>query len=110
MKKKNVISLIKYYVEKNDAGFRNEAYEIAKEFDASGDYQLSEYIMSLLSNVNTFVPQMSENDSPFFEKIGGKEDMLLLPDVITSDLLGVVNAIEHHIGINKFLLQGAPGT
>ena len=53
MKKKNIISLIKYYVEKNDAGFRNEAYEIAREFDASGDYQLSEYIMSLLSNVNT---------------------------------------------------------
>lgn len=110
MKKKNVISLIKYYAEKNDAGFRNEAYEIAKEFDASGDYQLSEYIMSLLSNVNTFVPQMSENTSPFFEKIGGKEDVLLLPDVITSDLLGVVNAIERHIGINKFLFQGAPGT
>lgn len=110
MKKKSVISLIKYYAEKNDTGFRNEAYEIAKDFDASGDYQLSEYIMSLLSNVNTFVPQMSENTSPFFEKIEGKEDMLLLPDEITSDLLGVVNAIEHHIGINKFLFQGAPGT
>ena len=40
MKKKNIISLIKYYVEKNDAGFRNEAYEIAREFDDSGDYQL----------------------------------------------------------------------
>ena len=105
-----MINLIKYYAEKNDAGFRNEAYEIAKGFDASGDYQLSEYIMSLLSNVNTFVPQLSENDSPFFEKIEGKEDMLLLPDVITGDLLGVVNAIEHHIGINKFLFQGAPGT
>lgn len=110
MKKKNVISLIKYYTEKNDAGFRNEAYEIAKDFDASGDYQLSEYIMSLLSNVNTFVPQTSENVSSFFEKIEGKEDLLLLPDVITNDLLGVVNAIEHHIGMNKFLFQGAPGT
>lgn len=110
MKKKNIISLIKYYVEKNDAGFRNEAYEIAREFDASGDYQLSEYIMSLLSNVNTFVPQVSENVSSFFEKIEKKEDMLLLPEEITGDLLGVVNAIEHHIGINKFLFQGAPGT
>ena len=96
MKKKNIISLIKYYVEKNDAGFRNEAYEIAREFDASGDYQLSEYIMSLLSNVNTFVPQVSENVSSFFEKIEKKEDMLLLPEEITGDLLGVVNAIEHH--------------
>lgn len=110
MKKKNVISLIKYYAEKNDAAFRNEAYEIAKDFDASGDYQLAEYIMSLLSNVNTFVPQMSENVSPFFEKLEAKEDMLLLPDGITSELLGIVNAIEHNIGINKFLFQGAPGT
>lgn len=110
MKKKNVISLIKYYVEKNDAGFRNEAYEIAKGFDASGDYQLSEYIMSLLSNVNTFVPQTSDYTSPFFEKIEGQEDMLLLPDEIMGDLLGVVHAIERHVGIHKFLFQGAPGT
>ena len=45
MKKKSVISLIKYYTEKNDVGFRSEAYEIAKDFDASGDYQLAEYQM-----------------------------------------------------------------
>lgn len=110
MKKKSIINLIKYYAEKNDAGFRNEAYGIAKDFDISGDYQLSEYIMSLLSNVNTFVPQVSEDMPPFFEKAERKEDMLLLPDEITNDLLGVVNAVEHHIGINKFLFQGAPGT
>ena len=110
MKKKNVINLIKYYTEKNDAGFRNEAYEIAKEFDISGDYQLAEYIMSLLSDVNTFVPQGLENVSSFFEKIEANTDTLLLPDEITNDLIGVVNAIEHHIGINKFLFQGAPGT
>lgn len=110
MKKKSVISLIKYYAEKNDTGFRNEAYEIAKDFDEAGDYQLSEYIMSLLSNVNTFVPQMSDDVSAFFERIEAKEDILLLPEVITSDLLGVVNAVEHRIGISKFIFQGAPGT
>ena len=110
MKKKSVISLIKYYTEKNDVGFRSEAYEIAKDFDASGDYQLAEYIMSLLSNANTFVPQVSENVSPFFEKIEANTDMLLLPDEITGDLIGIVNAIDHHIGINKFIFQGAPGT
>lgn len=110
MKKKNVINLVKYYAEKNDAGFRNEVYEIARHFDNIGDYQLAEYIMALISNVNTFVPQMSENESAYFEKIEAKEDMLLLPDEITQDLLGVVNAIERHIGINKFLFQGAPGT
>lgn len=110
MKKKNVINLVKYYAEKNDAGFRNEAYEIARDFDSAGDYQLAEYIMSLLANVNTFVPQMIENKSDHFEKIEANEDMLLLPDEVTQDLIGIVNAIERRIGINKFLFQGAPGT
>lgn len=110
MKKKNIISLIRYHAEKNESGFRNEAYEIAKGFDASGDYQLAEYIMSLLSDVNTFVPQMSEHEFAFFERVEAKEDMLLLPDEIMQDMLGIVNAIEHNIGINKFLFQGAPGT
>lgn len=110
MKKKNVINLVKYYVEKNDAGFRNEAYEIARDFDSAGDYQLAEYIMSLLANVNIFVPQMIENKSDYFEKFEANEDMLLLPDEVTQDLIGIVNAIERRIGINKFLFQGAPGT
>ena len=88
----------------------SEAYEIARDFDNTGDYQLAEYIMSLLSNANTFVPQMSESSSPFFEKIEPVEDMLLLPDCITQDLLGVVNAVGRKMGINKFLFQGAPGT
>lgn len=110
MKKKNVVSLIKYYAEKNDAGFRNEAYEIAREFDSSGDYQLAEYIMSLLSNVNTFVPQMENHESAFFEKTNTSVGSLLFPDAIMQDLFGVVNAIGHHVGVNKFLFQGAPGT
>ena len=33
MKKKSILNLIKYYSEENDAGFRSEAYEIAKDFD-----------------------------------------------------------------------------
>ncbi len=110
MKKKNVVNLVKYYAEKNDAGFRNEAYEIARDFDSAGDYQLAEYIMSLLANVNTFVPQMIENKSDYFEKIEAKEDLLFLPDEVTQNLIGIVNAIERRIGISKFLFQGAPGT
>lgn len=110
MKKKNIINLIKYYAENNDISFRNEAYEIAKDFDASGDYQIAEYIMSLMSNSNVFVPQISENKSAFFEKTDIQEDLLLLPDMITQELLGIVNAVERKIGIHKFLFQGAPGT
>lgn len=110
MKKKSVINLIKYYSENNDAGFRNEAYEVAKDFDESGDSQLAEYIMALMSDANTFVPQMSENESAFFEKVESTGDSLWLPDSITQDLLGIVHAVAHNVGINKFLFQGAPGT
>lgn len=110
MKKKSVINLIKYYAEDNDAGFRNEAYEIAKDFDQTGDYQLAEYIMALMSNANTFIPQMSENESAMLEKIENHGDSLWLPEVIMQDLLGIVHAVAHNAGINKFLFQGAPGT
>ena len=73
MKKKSILNLIKYYSEKNDVGFRNEAYQIAKDFDEAGDYQLSEYIMALLSSANTFVPQVNDNFSSFFRKEMVKE-------------------------------------
>lgn len=110
MKKRDVLNLIRYHTEKNDTGFRNEAYAIAKDFDSSGDHQLAEYIISLLSNVNTFIPQSDSQQSPFFERISPQENMLLLSDAIMQDLLGAVNAVAHGIGINKFLFQGAPGT
>ena len=110
MKKKNVINLIKYHIESNEPGFRSEAYEIAKEFDQLGDYQLAEYVMALLSNANTFVPQISELPSGFFEKMPVGNDPLPLPESIEQDIMGMINAISRNLGINKFLFQGAPGT
>ncbi len=110
MKKGNIINLIKYYAESNDTAFRNEAYQIANEFDKAGDYQLSEYIMALLSNANTFVPQINENDLMFVRKIDVNGEPLPLPEEIKSDVIGIINAVKHEIGVNKFLFQGAPGT
>ncbi len=110
MKKANVINLIKYYTENNDLGFRNEAYQIANEFDKLGDYQLAEYIMALLSNANTFIPQINENELTFVKKIEVKGNYLPLPEEIKSDIFGIVNALTHSVGVNKFLFQGAPGT
>jgi len=110
MKKKNVINLIKYYAENNDSSFRSEAYEIAKDFDSAGDYQLAEYIMALLSNANTFVPQTSDYELSFFTKVNSSAAALPLPEKIKDDILGIVNAIGHGIGVNKFLFEGAPGT
>ena len=110
MKKKNILNLIKYYSDKNDIGFRNEAYEIAKDFDASGDYQLAEYIMALLSNANTFVPQMNEVETGFLEKVAINNEPLPLPEQIQQDIIGIINAINHRVGVNKFLFEGMPGT
>lgn len=110
MKKKNVINLIKYYTENNDAAFRNEAYEVARNFDISGDTELAEYIMALLASVNTFVPQAGENDLSFLRKLDYKDEPLPLPDIIKNDILGIVNAIGHNAGVNKYLFFGAPGT
>jgi hypothetical protein len=110
MRKKNILNLIKYYVEHNDAGFKNEAYNIARLFDQGGDSQLAEYIMALLSGTNTFVPQNSGYQSPFFNKVSLAGDSLPLPTLIMNDIIGVINSIRHHAGFNKFLFEGDPGT
>lgn len=110
MKKMNVINLIKYYTEKNDSAFKNEAAEIAKDFDKSGDYQLAEYIMALISDNNVFVPQMNNDETVYFKKVSLESDTLPLPDKIKDDVFGIINAIGHKVGINKFLFEGAPGT
>jgi len=110
MKKIDVINLIKYYSENNDQAFRSEAYKIANDFDKNGDIKLAEYIMALLSDANTFVPQSSEYSSPFFEKVEIFNFSLPLPEKIKDDVIGIVNAIGHNVGVNKFLFEGAPGT
>lgn len=110
MKKKNVLNLIKYYSEKNDNAFRNEAYEIAKDFYDNGDNQLAEYIMALISNKNAFVPQIRDNNSVFLKKVTLSTEPLPLPDSIKNDIVGLVNAISRNVGINKFLFEGYPGT
>ena len=110
MKKKNVLNLIKYYAEKNDSAFRNEAYEIAKYFDKSNDYQLSEYIMALLSDSNTFSPQIDVSENVFVKRIETSNNPLPLPNLIKDNILGIINAVGHNAGVNKFLFEGPPGT
>ena len=111
MKKRDVLNLIKYHAENNDAAFRNEAYGIAKDFDAAGDAQLADYILALLSDANTFVPQSTDTvDSAYLQKVDVIQQALPLPEVIAQDIQGVINAVGHHVGINKFLFEGPPGT
>lgn len=111
MKKQNVLNLIKYHVEKNESAFRNEAIGIAKTFDSLGDYQLAEYIMSLITEANLYAPQASDFESEFLKVLDVKTaDQIKLPTGILDDVKGIINAVNHGIGINKFLLEGLPGS
>ena len=110
IRKQNILNLIKYHAEKNEDGFRAEAHEIARYFDSKGDYQLSEYILALLSDVNTFVPQGISYDSPYLTKVDINTGALPLPTKIKDGIVGVINSINHNVGISKFLFEGHPGT
>ena len=111
MKKQNVLNLIRYHVEKNENSFRNEAIAIARYFDSIGDDQLAEYIMSLIAEANLYTPQGSDFESEFLKQIDTRVvDPLNLPTVVSEDIKGIINAINHNVGINKFLFEGLPGT
>lgn len=110
MKKKDILNLIRYHIENNDSAFRDNAYEIALDFKNNNDDELCDYIMSLLSATNTFVPQMLATKSDYLRKIVPDNKQIFLPPAITDDIKGIINAIGYKAGINKFLFQGAPGT
>ena len=37
-------------------------------------------------------------------------EALNLPLEITEDIKGIINAVNHNVGINKFLFEGLPGS
>ena len=111
MKKQSVLNLIKYHVEKNENAFRNESINIARYFDSIGDEQLAEYIMALIAESNLYTPQGSDFESEFLKQLDiNQMEPLNLPLVIVDDIKGMINAINHNVGINKFLFEGAPGS
>lgn len=114
MKKQSILNLIKYHVERNENAFMNESVNMARYFDNIGDYQLSEYIMNLVTELNLITHQTHQTNefkSDFIKEVDIKEiSSLKLPMEITRDLKGVINAINHNVGINKFLFEGLPGS
>ena len=109
MKKADVLDLIKYHYEKKEAEFRNQTLAIARDFDKAGDFQLTQYIMGLISQSDTFVPQ-TEDYGENLVPVRLDVTPLPLPNTIMNDLKGIINAINHNLGINKFLFIGSPGT
>ncbi|QJB71411.1 ATP-binding protein [Mycoplasma sp. 1654_15] len=111
MKKENVINLIKYFANKNEAGFRNEAYLISQDFSNKGDYQLAEHILGILAgDNNTFVPQIYNFEFGFLKKIKLSTDNIPLPKSIKDDITGIIRSTKNSSLVNKFLFSGLPGT
>lgn len=109
MKKSDVLDLIKYHYECKEIEFRNQCTAIARSFDKQGDAQLAQYIMGLMSQSDRLLPQV-ENSSQYLVPCKLDVGPLPLPLSIMNDLKGIINAVNHHIGINKFLFVGSPGT
>ena len=110
MKKMNVLNLIKYHTTSNNIAFKNEAIEIANDFDKNGDFELAQYIMALITDGSSFVPQMNENELTYLSRVKLSKDPLPLPEAIEKDIAGIINSINRNVGVNKFLFYGKPGT
>lgn len=111
MKKKNILNLIKYHVEQNENAFRDETINIARYFDSIGDKQLAEYIMNLITETNLHTHWGSSFESNFLKQLNIREtEPLKLPIGIYEDIKGIINAVNHNVGINKFLFEGLPGS
>ena len=110
MKKQNIINLVKYHTEQNHAAFVSEVSEIAREFDANGDYEVAQYLMDLVSNANVYIPQANYRNLQFLEKLEYSSNPLMLPNIIEEDVIGIARAVKNKTGMSKFLFYGAPGT
>lgn len=112
MKKQDIIDLIDAHLKNNDSAFVNKVYEIARDFSESGDKEIAEYLVSQVTPSLRLTAQ--DNDvawkSSFFRKIPSSREPFLLPDALSDQLSGLVNAVGKNVGINKFLFVGLPGS
>lgn len=110
MKKQDVVNLVKYFVEKNDSGFRNQVAEIANDFEMNGDVELGSYLMDLISTTNFYTPQNNYKDLVFLKKNDLPNKPIFLPDCIKNDIMGLIRSVDRNIHISKVLLYGKPGS
>ena len=110
MKKQNIINLVKYYVDKNDTAFRNEVADIAHDFIINGEGDIGDYLMNLISTTNFYAPQNNYQDLHFLTKSFIDNKALILPDVISEDVIGLVRSINGSIKVSTVIFYGAPGT
>lgn len=110
MKRSDIVELIRCHVDRDDPSFNSKASTIAQEFEEQGAEELASYIRALISETRSFVPMSFAKESEFLTKAPIGAASLPLPSPIANDLTGIVNAVSHNMGVNRFLFIGAPGT
>lgn len=114
MKKADIIRLIRSHYDGDAPAFRHQCIAIAREFDAEGDEDLADFIMSLLNDSNSFVPQSLGGASEFLlpVQVKGKEEefQIHLPESINENISNIIRVANRSLGMNKFLFVGEPGT
>lgn len=110
MKRADIIDLIRFHSEDNEVAFNETASRIAKEFEDTGYGDLAGYIMSLLAQTRTFIPQTLEQPYEYLQQVVINNDPLPLPECISQEIHGLINALNRNMGINTVLFYGAPGT
>ena len=115
MKKQLILDLIRYHVEGNNEEFRRTALEIVDGFRKSGDYDLAEFILALLSDVNTLttqeaIPPYALSKLNFLTPVDTPRITLPLPNLVSNDIDGIVHAVQRNMGVSRFLFEGKPGT
>lgn len=110
MKRADIVRLIRAHCDQDNIEFNTVAHYIAQEFESMGEHELASYIMSLISQTRTFVPQDFGETHVYLRPVAIDNAPLPLPECIAGDLRGIINAVSRNIGVNAFLFQGPPGT
>lgn len=110
MKKQDIIDLVRCYADQDDYAFKNKVFDIACDFDKAGDSEIASYLMTLVSNANSFVTQSYTPNLTYLRIVKTPNSPLPLPNEISKDIKGIINAVGLDAGINKFMFQGPPGT
>ncbi|OUO58392.1 AAA family ATPase [Collinsella sp. An271] len=110
MKRADIVRLIRAHCDQDNVEFNSIAHTIAQEFDAAGAHELASYIMSLIAQTRTFVPQDFGETHTYLQPVDIDGGPLPIPACIADDLMGIINAASRNIGVNTFLFQGPPGT
>ena len=110
MKRADIVRLIRAHCDQDNIEFNTVAHYIAQEFESTGEHELASYIMSLISQTRTFVPQDFGETHVYLRPVTIDNAPLPLPECIAGDLRGIINAVSRNMGVNAFLFQGPPGT